>query len=154
MGIFRKCPDLDLVQTTFRLAYVLSNAENDSLVNLYYKMHCSHSVMQLRTQHNRSYTHGSEKITIMTVTRLHSEEGYGAPRCVWQQFLSRLLAQLPSWTAVSSGGGNGCISEGDTDTLPVKLWSFGGLGFWQASPAYSMTAHFPSMFSLLLGFLV
>lgn len=75
--------------------------------------------------------------------RLHSDQGHGAPWCVWQQFLSRLLAQLPSWAAVSSGGANGCLSEGHTETLPVKFWSFGGLWLWQASPAYSKTAHFP-----------
>ena len=36
--------------------------------------------------------------------RLHSDKGHGAPWCIWQLLLSRRWAQLPSWTAVSSGG--------------------------------------------------
>lgn len=149
---FRKCPDLDSVQTTFPLFFVVWNAENYSPVNLYYKT--PHLHFTYNYENTCQILHMMfRKTTIMTVTGLHPNKGHGAPWCIWQQFLSRLLAQLPSWTAVSSGGANGCISEGDTDTLPVKLQSFGGLGLWQASPACSMTAHFPSRLPLLSGFL-
>lgn len=39
--------------------------------------------------------------------------------------------------AVSSRGADGWISEGNTDEVPVKMWSGGSDCVWQRSPAYS-----------------